>query len=94
MLIENLVYYYKKRYEYDKAIKYVSMLEPPEENLLACEFGIEYIKTKINEGEVLGEMGDVEPANRNLQEGIDMSVELDELTWLPSLTYIYVWNVL
>lgn len=49
---------------------------------------------KREKGDILGEMGQIEQASKELEKGIASSVQIDLLSCLPSLTYIYAWNLL
>lgn len=93
-LLENLADYYEKKGEYYKAVKYVSMIEPEESELIIYEQGIRYIVYQTAMGDILGETGAVEEAKVNLEKALDMSIQIDVLSWFPRLTYVYAWNIL
>lgn len=93
-LFQTLFRFHSKRGEYEEAEKYISMLEPAEGEPLTYERNTNYIMYTLGRGDLLGEKGLVEAANRDLVSGIRMSVKTDALGWLSSLTYIYAWNVL
>ena len=93
-LFQTLFRFHSKRGEYEEAEKYFSMLKPAEGEPLTYERNTNYIMYTLGRGDLLGEKGLVEAANRDLVSGIRMSVKTDALGWLSSLTYIYAWNVL
>ncbi len=49
---------------------------------------------KREKADILGEMGQIEQAKKELEEAIIVSVKTDILSYLPSITYIYAWNIL
>lgn len=61
-------------------------------NIYVCSW--KDIILKREKGDILGEMEQIEQANRELSEAIMISVTADILSYLPSLTYIYAWNIL
>lgn len=93
-LIDDLVFYYEKNKEYDKAAMYALMLKPPQMEAMTNDYVIKKIIACVRNGDLMGELGKVETAGRELLEAINLSVKVDTIARIPALTYIYAWNLI
>lgn len=93
-LIGDLVFCYEKKKQYDKALMYATMLKPSKEEAMTNDFGFREIIAGVQKGDILGELGEVEAAKIELHNAINWSVKIDTNARIPSLMYIYAWNIL
>lgn len=94
MLLKRIAERHENNKEYNMALECASIIDVEESEKVLYEHGVRYITAKTRLGDILGELGRIEEANRNIMQGIKMSVGIDVLSWFPSLTYVYAWNIL
>lgn len=91
-LLERIITRHKYEEEYEIAMSYLYSLANTYETYQMTGT-YKYINVCRYIGDILGEAGNVEEADRYVIRGIKASVEADYFPYLTNLAYCYVWNV-
>lgn len=93
-LLYKIAQNYEECKEYYNALKYVSSIEVENTDYAVYCDSVRYIMAKRTKADILGEMGQIQEANENVNEALMFSVKSDYISAVAVLTYIYSWNIL
>lgn len=93
-LLDNIIYMHKKAHEYNQCEKYLQPVSETYSNNHLHNNEFRFISVCDSCGDVYGEMGLIEKANRYSMEGLHTSVKNDILSFIPGNMYNCAWNIL